>query len=666
MNTTYGFCEGSLEKELELARARVAMLESKLRSVSGADDQMDNVELCWPQQDQYLRLIENIEQGVLVVDQNYRTVFVNQVALDILESTRTDFDALSFFRLVPDSVQEQIYNIISNSMFSEALEKLECELELASGRDLCLQLKLVPVLGYGSSHDWTQIVITDATNERKVKQDLERSKKFHKALFDGAGDAIFVHDSEGTFVDANKVACKRFGYSRHELLNMSLEDIKKEKSCAVFARIAEIGDDSQPFLEVEQCTRNGDKFSVEINSRTVDFNGEKRILTIARDVTERVKADKRSALNRKRIKALYEMSHLSATSVPAFFEFAIRKGLELSQSELGFITQLEGHGSDTGFKNWISMDRFGDNEILTVPEGLACCGEWKNVLLRRSGMFENELDSDVSMYPLPDNKIYNYIVFPIIDGGRVVAVAVLANKEGGYDNDARRNIGLLLDGMWSLACKKKSEQQVRISLREKETLLKEVHHRVKNNMQVICSLLNLQTDYINDPQDLTLIRHSIDRVRSMAYVHEQLYRSDNLSSIDFGQYISGLGISLISSYGAAEKVHFSTKLEAIKLPIEQALPCGLIVNELITNAIAHAFPDKLKNQTNRLNVELSLNEGTVTMIVADNGIGIEGGLERSGSLGHVLIDTLVQQIDGSLQSSSDNGAQFNLSFRLKK
>jgi len=253
----------------------------------------------------------------------------------------------------------------------------------------------------------------------------------------------------------------------------------------------------------------------------------------------------------------------------------------------------------------------------------------------------------------------------VVEAGAVVVVAVLVNKEDKYDSEGVRNLSLLLEGMWNILCKKESEQRVRNSLREKETLLKEVHHRVKNNMQVICSLLNLQTDYINDPQDLTLIKHSIDRVRSMAYVHEQLYRSDDLSSIDFDRYISGLGRTLVSTYGVAGKVQFTTSLDPVKLPIEQALPCGLIVNELITNAITHAFPESSVDEDNNVSVELALDGDIVSMTVADNGIGFDNGLERSGSLGHVLIDTLTQQIDGTMESFSENGARFNLNFRLK-
>ncbi|WP_432737000.1 histidine kinase dimerization/phosphoacceptor domain -containing protein [Maridesulfovibrio sp. FT414] len=661
MNTCPSFDEGSLEKELEFARARVALLESRLRSVSGTGHL--NTAGCWSQVDHFKRLVDDIDQGVLVLDQEYETVFINKNALQLFESDRLSFDLLKIFSSLTAEDQQNILNLVQSQQQSGHVELHEFSLRLPSGRSVDLRLKFTPLFRVDNGYDGVQVIITDITDDLRVRQALERSEKMYQALFDGAGDAIFVHEDGGTFVDANRVACERLGYSREELLSMTPYDLRVDKVITCMdAKPDESG--AGAVKSIVHKTRTGEEIFVEVNSRKVYLNGDEKILTIARDISERVEADRRAVLNRQRLKALYEMSHMNESSARTFFEFAIRNSLELSESESGFIVQLEGHGSETWFRNWVSTSLFGGKKPVPQPSSLTECGVWNECIVQRTPVCCNQVGPDDNLHPFSAGSVKSYLALPVLEAGRVVAVAVLVNRKGGYEDDNVRNLRLLLEGMWNVICKKKSEEQVRKSLREKETLLKEVHHRVKNNMQVICSLLNLQTEYINDPQDLTLIRHSIDRVRSMAYVHEQLYRSDDLSCIDFGQYISSLGLRLVSSYGVADRIRFATRLETIKLPIEQALPCGLIVNELLTNAITHAFPPGQKWETQKVSVELSFSGGTVYMSVADNGIGYDGR-ERPGSLGHILVDTLVQQIDGNLQSRSEGGSRFELSFKLK-
>ncbi len=661
MNTISGFEDRSLEKELESAHARIAFLESKLQSEHPCKLKSPDLSSSRQQSDHYLPLIDDIDQGVLVLDCSFNVVLVNRSALLLTEKDRESFDVLEIYQSMDQVDKLRISKILSDLKSSRAPDFYELELQLPSAKKKVLLLKFKAIFSPMDDYEGVQIIMTNVTAEHKVRQALEHSETMYRALFDGAGDAIFIHAYDGRFIDANRLACERLGYSREELLKLSPCAIRADGNYISFAEHGR----SEVFEEVEHITSTGEKFAVEVNSRLVLLDGEKSVLTIARDISERVEADKRAVLNRKRLKTLYEMAHMNETSTEVFFEFAMRRSLELSESEFGFIAQLEGHGSTAWFSNWICVSKYEEQGALRVPDNLSQCGGWSAAVTRRASFYSNFVEASEDHFPFPKGGVRNFLALPVLEAGRVVAVAVLANRAGGYENDNVRNLALLLEGMWNIRCKKKSEQRVRHSLREKETLLKEVHHRVKNNMQVICSLLNLQTEYINDPQDLVLIRHSIDRVRSMAYVHEQLYRSDDLSSIDFGHYISALGLKLISSHGVANKIGFETRLESILLPIEQALPCGLIVNELITNAIEHAFPEERAEASNKISVRLSLDGKAVKMSVADNGIGFKDGLERSGSLGHVLIDTLVQQIEGSLDSLSEGGSRFELNFRLK-
>lgn len=200
-------------------------------------------------------------------------------------------------------------------------------------------------------------------------------------------------------------------------------------------------------------------------------------------------------------------------------------------------------------------------------------------------------------------------------------------------------------------------------LHEKEVLLKEVHHRVKNNLQVISSLLNLQAARLADPQTREALRESQHRVRTMALIHEKLYQSTDLAQIDFAAYLHSLVSYLRQSYrDRSEQVTILVRAEGVQLEIETALPCGLIVNELVSNALKHAFP---AGRAGEIVITLTPRAaGRAQLVVSDDGVGLAPGVEiqRSSSLGLQLVHALVQQIGGDLRLESGPGARFVLEF----
>ena len=192
-----------------------------------------------------------------------------------------------------------------------------------------------------------------------------------------------------------------------------------------------------------------------------------------------------------------------------------------------------------------------------------------------------------------------------------------------------------------------AEQKLRKSYNEKDLLLREVHHRVKNNLAVISSLLYLQAEEEKDPHLSMVLEESQARLRSMALVHEALYRSDNIAEIDFGGYAGLLADRLFSSHHSPNESIFLTKnLEAVILPIDSAVPCGLILNELLVNSFKHAFPDG-RHGSIEIAVKKTLGR-TVTITVSDDGVGL-GNTRESTSLGLHLIQALTAQIDGTLE-----------------
>jgi PAS domain S-box-containing protein len=212
--------------------------------------------------------------------------------------------------------------------------------------------------------------------------------------------------------------------------------------------------------------------------------------------------------------------------------------------------------------------------------------------------------------------------------------------------------------------RKREEEKLKESLREKEILLKEIHHRVKNNLQIISSLLNLQSGHIRDPRALEVFKEGQGRVRSMALIHEKLYQSDDLARVNFHEYISNLAAYLFRSYeGNSGAVKFNVEAEDVLLGVDTAIPCGLIINELVSNSLKHAFPN---GGDGSINIRLRPT-GTerLTLTVKDDGVGLppDFDVRNTPSLGLQLVNTLARQLGGEVEVGCGAGAEFKITFR---
>ncbi|MEM4525821.1 MAG: histidine kinase dimerization/phosphoacceptor domain -containing protein [Methanothermobacter sp.] len=205
---------------------------------------------------------------------------------------------------------------------------------------------------------------------------------------------------------------------------------------------------------------------------------------------------------------------------------------------------------------------------------------------------------------------------------------------------------------------KEAQKELENALEEKDLLLKEIHHRVKNNLMIISSLLSLQARYLKDKEALEIFKESENRARSMALIHERLYRSSNLKEIDMMEYLQTLARGIFSSY-APQGVELNFDIDKIKMDIELAIPVGLIVNELITNSFKHAFPEGEKGE---VSLKLKSLDGKIFLEVSDNGVGFPEDLDwrNTESLGLQLVKSLAEQINAKVQMISDNGTTFKL------
>lgn len=255
---------------------------------------------------------------------------------------------------------------------------------------------------------------------------------------------------------------------------------------------------------------------------------------------------------------------------------------------------------------------------------------------------ENVQATETFLHPkTKDIRIYSANYNPINVNGEIVGIAIFSRD---------------------ITEQKKSEEETLRSLKEKDVLLKEIHHRVKNNLQVISSILNLQTAYLKDRPTINILKECQNRIKTMAFIHESLYQNKDFSQINFSEYIVTLVKNLFYSFEASQqKIRSNFDVEPILLNLDTSIPCGLIVNELVSNALKYAF-----NETEEgvVFIELKKTGGKIKMVVADNGKGFpdEINYKNTETLGLQLVNTLTEQINGTISMKQNKGTIFEIIF----
>lgn len=275
--------------------------------------------------------------------------------------------------------------------------------------------------------------------------------------------------------------------------------------------------------------------------------------------------------------------------------------------------------------------------------------------------------NEVSIQPFWDKKYDE-----AFKGKKVEFITERINKKGNriirevflnpiFDEN---NMVALVSGIaHDITDKQIAEENLISSLKEKEVLLKEVHHRVKNNLQVISSILSLQSSYIEDQKIITVLRESQDRIKTMSIIHESLYQANDFSKINFSQYIVSLSKNLVHSYGILDSfVETVFEIDEVSLSLDLSIPCGLIINELVSNALKYAFKGKKKG---KITISLLLKNEVVIVKVSDNGVGMpkDININETNTLGLQLVTTLVEQIDGELKIDINKGTTFTITFK---
>jgi PAS domain S-box-containing protein len=576
----------------------------------------------------YRVLFEFANVAVFIMNLNGEQVMINKRAAEMLGSTIEELRNKSFKDIIASSEFKDARSKLKGLLAGKSYKPYERIVRCKDGREFPVEITATLIRNMEGKPLFIQSVVRDITEHKKAQEVLKESKEMYRTLIETSPDAVTATDLEGNITYASRRTVQLHGFkSAEEMIGKNALDLiapeDRKRAANNLKRTLEEGTVRE--LEYTLLRKDGTRFVGELNASLVkDVRGEpKALIGITRDITERKKAQQVLSESEKKFRslvenandAIYIITHEGFQYVNTAFE------------RLTGYTSKEVCEKTFNFWNIIHPD---DVKMIRGRE-----------TARREG---KEVPSR-----------YEFRIIAKDGAMKTVEPATVGIGEKGE----AKVIGILRD----VTERKQAEERIKASLREKDVLLREIHHRVKNNMQIISSLLRLQSRLVRDGKMVEMFKESQNRIRSMALIHEKLYQTDDLSKINFAEYIRSLTVHLFHTYKVNPNiVRMNAELEEVSLNINKAIPCGLIINELVSNALKHAFPDSKKGE---IRIELSSNRQNRTkLVVSDDGRGLPEKLDihEPKTLGLQLVNDLVKQIDGTIRLDTTQGTAFYISF----
>jgi len=470
----------------------------------------------------------------------------------------------------------------------------------------------------------------DITDIKLAEEELKASEERYRDILDNASDIIFVVDAYGAFTYVNPAFFEKLGYTEKTVAGITIHDVyenlpKKKKNWLNTLD----GDEGERVL----VGANGEKLTM-IGGTTAqyDANGTPVGLRgIYLDISEMLRQKSKARVSEAKLNAIFNTTE-------NLLMFTLNKDRQITSYNENFSNIT----SEVFENNLDHSAHFIDimNERISDESGV----------------------KDIPYFSKAFNGIAQDFEVPIQGVGDTESWYQVFLNPISFNNEVKEISCITYD----ITDRKEADKKIRLALKEKEILLQEVHHRVKNNLQVISSLMNLQRSFVSDPSLVQVLEESQARISTMSYIHESLYRNTDFSSISFAEYLDRLSTNLVNTYSSPDcSVNYIPNLQDVKLPLDQAIPCGLIVNELVSNVLKYAFKGR-KNGDFLLNVRESNNR--VEIEVADNGVGLPENFEerKNESLGTYLIYALIEQLGGEIKIESTKqgrkGSSFLISF----
>lgn len=581
-------------------------------------------------EEKFRSLVENALVGIYIlqddkyiyVNPRYEELFGYQKG-EMIGKNAWDIVAPGYKELVKNNISKRINKEISTIQYSfKAITRNGSEIDVEVKGSTMIYNKKLSIIG----------TLQDITDRLKAEQELRNSRQKLLLHVERTPIGVIEWDMNFSVVQWNKAAEKIFGWSQSEVLYKRADIIIPDNAKKYVNNIWEnlINQKGGERSTNENITKDKRIILCEwYNTPLISDDGSViGVASLVEDITERVKAEEQ----------LKQQKEFLRTVIDTDPNFVFAKDWD---GKFTLVNKAAAVNYNSTPDELIGKSDADFNPSITEVEHFL--KDDREVILSGKPKFiAEEIVTDIKT---GEAKWYQTIKVPL------------------KGNDGKTHVlGVAAD----ITARKLAEEMTKKSLLEKELLLKEIHHRVKNNLQIIISLLKLQSGYVFDSRDLDIFNKSRSRIETMSMIHEKLYKSDDISRIDISTYLKDLVYHLLKAYHLnTSKIDFEMKSENIRMSIDTAIPCGLIVNELINNILKHAFPD---GYTGKITLNLLRSGENINLEVIDNGIGIPDNfsLEGSDSLGFKLVDTLVKQLDGEIKVFNNNGTHFMIEFKELK
>jgi len=624
--------------------ARLLPATEKLLQEFEMRKQFNKVQQEWEKTEKNFEIIFHKSMDViLIIDTKSGKILNTNRTTNLLLGYKEDYLIGKHFSvLFPDeSDQFQIDLIDQVQTYGSVLERQEF---LRADGSTCLMDLSATLISWNSNKAFLT-TLRDVSERVRGENELRISEEKYRVLVENANEAIVVaQDRVLKYVNPKAVDITNF--TQEELLYKPfIELIHPDDRKLVAERYQNRlkGNELPPVYPFRIVGKNGDVKWVEISAVLISWDGKPATLNFFTDVTERKQAEEAVRQSEEKYKSLYCMVRLMCDNVPDLIWAKDMKKKFVFTNKAMCEKLLNAKNTD---------EPIGKTDMYFAKrerETHADKPEWHTF---------GEICRDSDFIIMENKKKERFDEFGNVKG----KFLYLDVYKAPFMNEQGKMIGTVGCGR-DVTKEKHIEEKIKSSLKEKELLLKEIHHRVKNNLQLVTSLLYLQSKYIKDKETLDMILESQNRVRSMSLVHEKLYQSKNLAQINFSSYIKDLVSTLFRSYSInINKIKLKFNLQKAVLDVDTAITCGLIINELVSNALKYAFPE---DSSGEIQIDFkSINEGKFELLVSDNGIGLPNhfNITNESSLGMRLVKTLVEQVRGKMEFEKKDGTVFKIWF----
>lgn len=603
----------------------------------------------------YKSLVDYSPDGVIIhVDGVVK--FANPSALRIIGvDGLEDLENISAFEFFLPEYHQGIMDRIRRTKAGEDLDFSEVKIRNRKGVIVPLETK--PILIKFNGYEAIQVVfhdlsekelllkeqaraqIAEETNElleqeitkRKVIQlQLQESQKYTRLIINGSIDMICASDRKGFITEFNEAAQKTFGYSPEEVIGKHVSMLYKDPSERQRITEEELYKKGVYAGEVTNIRKNGEKFIAYL-SASILKNEDGEILGamgVSRDISELKAQEEALRVQSAKFNAIIESS--------SHVIWTVDRNICLTTFNKNYAFQQK---KRYGIDAHIGLCMVTGDAVSTEDYNNFWIRKYEAAFKGDPQYFETQFFDKEGVETW--REIY---LNPIKDENGVV------QEVSGIGHDITE--------------KKQAEERIRLSLQEKEVLLKEVHHRVKNNLQVISSILNLQSSYVKDEGTLQILKESQNRIKSMAFIHESLYQTKDFSSINFTEYVINLSQNLIHSYSNVDnEIKLNLDIQDVFLNLDLAIPCGLIINEIVSNALKYAFVDKVEG--GEITLKMKTSGDYLELQIGDNGKGLPKNIDyrNTESLGLQLVVTLTDQLGGKIDLNLEKGTNYTIIFK---